>query len=252
MKFLLLHFLIYFLSLMTLISSNTTTNYTEEKNLTNDEIDKFMACQELTNMIYLEDSPLIDGNFSHRNDTQKIQGIRSMLFMTMIQNCYNNINDTLVHLLYRNLTRDAKIEEIDDEEIAYIRANYTKFGQMESFELKNEFNKFIVRYNRATRIFKRANTTPEEIEQQKKKKEERAKKLKEYREKMKERKMNKTQTNETDDTDEEDFMKLLKENIKEKVYTFDLNTNTFEEVKEERENDKKKKEEDKEKKNEEL
>ena len=102
---------------------------------------------------------------------------------------------------------------------------------MESFELKNEFNKFIVRYNRATRIFKRANTTPEEIEQQKKKKEERAKKMKEYREKMKERKMNKTQTNETDDTDEEDFMKLLKENIKEKVYTFDLNTNTFEEVK---------------------
>ena len=56
----------------------------------NDEIEKFMVCQELTNIIYLEDSPLIDGNFSHRNDTQK-QGIRSMIFMTIIQNCYNNI-----------------------------------------------------------------------------------------------------------------------------------------------------------------
>ena len=46
--------------------------------------------------------------------------------------------------------------------------------------------------------------------------------MKKYKEKMKERKMNKTQTNETDDTDEEDLTKFLRENIKEKIYIFDL------------------------------
>ena len=57
--------------------------------------------------------------------------------------------------------------------------------------------------------------------------------MKKYKEKMKERKMNKTQTNETNDKDEEDIIKLLRENIKERTYIFDLNTNTFEEIRRE-------------------
>lgn len=115
-------------------------------NLTYYEVDKFMACKELTGMIYINDQKTIDESFEGRNDSMVVYGIQTVMYGKMIENCYNNINDTLINLIYHNYTRDLKIEDIDDSEIDYIRVNYTHYGRMKQFNYTHDFGMFLERY----------------------------------------------------------------------------------------------------------
>lgn len=167
-------------------------------NLTNDEIDKFMACRELANMLLEEDLEFIKSNFSHYNNSLKLEGRLTFLVYIMIQNCYYKINDTLVKSLYNNLTRDIKLKSIDDSEIDYMRVNYSELAQEEFFELSLELTRFVRLCDKAEDLFNYANMSPEEKEELRKEEEEIEKQKEKLKKEMMERKLNKTKSKENE------------------------------------------------------
>ena len=269
MNFFILTFCILFYKIKISYSYNNTTNETKgagwklnskyrnmtkeelEKfknlNLTNSEVDKFKACQELTNMIIKEDDDIINSAFTRYSDIYnnplKLEARISMLFFTMIQKCYNKINDTLVNLIYHNLTRVVKLESIDDSEIDYIRINYTEFIKAETFELTLNFSRFIMLYRNALKIYEHAHMTPEEIKREreeeellKKEEEEKKRRLLEMRLNRTMSKRNKTIINETENAN---FSKIYENN------TFNKSDELLKDIKFNAENDDKKKKDDK-------
>ena len=67
--------------------------------------------------------------------------------MEMMKRCINNINETLVNLMYKNLTRIVNLSGIDDSEIEYMKVNYSYYGHLDFFQINEEYQKFILRIN---------------------------------------------------------------------------------------------------------
>ena len=104
------------------------------KNLTLYEKDRILTCIELSSMLIDAEEEYINGNLT-QNTSLKRQGMKEIISMEMMKNCINNINETLVNLMYQNLTRVVNISGIDDSEIDYMKVNYSYFGHLDYFKL---------------------------------------------------------------------------------------------------------------------
>ena len=142
------------------------------KNITLYEKDRILSCIELSSMLIDAEEDYINGNLT-QNSSFKRQGMKEIISMEMMKRCINNINETLVNLMYKNLTRVVNMSGIDDSEIDYIRVNYSYYGHLDYFKLTQEYQKFILRINYVKEEYLKKWEEPiseEELEKRKKKK----------------------------------------------------------------------------------
>ncbi len=147
------------------------------KNITLYEKDRILTCIELSSMLIDADEEYINGNLT-QNTSLKRQGMKEVISMEMVRNCINNINETLVNLMYKNLTRVVNMSGIDDSEIDYIRVNYSYYGHLDYFKLTQEYQKFILRINYVKEEYIKKWEEPiseEELEKRRKKKKKKCK-----------------------------------------------------------------------------
>ncbi len=173
------------------------------KNITLYEKDRILTCIELSSMLIDADEEYINGNLT-QNTSLKRQGMKEVISMEMVRNCINNINETLVNLMYKNLTRVVNMSGIDDSEIDYIRVNYSYYGHLDYFKLTQEYQKFILRINYVKEEYLKKWEEPiseEELEKRKKKKEEIQNKILEM---LKNRTHNNSNYTENEEDDEDD------------------------------------------------
>ena len=173
------------------------------KNLTLYEKDRILTCIELSSMLIDAEEEYINGNLT-QNTSLKRQGMKEIISMEMMKNCINNINETLVNLMYQNLTRVVNISGIDDSEIDYMKVNYSYFGHLDYFQLNEEYQKFILRINYVKEEYIKKWEEPiseEELEKRKKKKEEMQNQILEM---LKNRTYNNSNYTESEEDDEDD------------------------------------------------
>ena len=173
------------------------------KNLTLYEKDRILTCIELSSMLIDAEEEYINGNLT-QNTSLKRQGMKEIISMEMMKNCINNINETLVNLMYQNLTRVVNISGIDDSEIDYMKVNYSYFGHLDYFQLNEEYQKFILRINYVKEEYIKKWEEPiseEELEKRRKKKEEMQNQILEM---LKNRTYNNSNYTESEEDDEDD------------------------------------------------
>ena len=173
------------------------------KNLTLYEKDRILTCIELSSMLIDAEEEYINGNLT-QNTSLKRQGMKEIISMEMMKNCINNINETLVNLMYQNLTRVVNISGIDDSEIDYMKVNYSYYGHLDYFKLTQEYQKFILRINYVKEEYLKKWEEPiseEELEKRRKKKEEMQNQILEM---LKNRTYNNSNYTESEEDDEDD------------------------------------------------
>ena len=151
-------------------TNETFYNYFEgAENLTIYEKDRILSCIELSSMLSDYENEFIEGNLTQNNSFRR-QGMKEVIIINMIKNCVENINETLVNLMYNNLTRIVNISGIDDSEIDYMRVNYSYFGHLDLYNLTQEIQIFIYQVNLVKEEYKKKWEVPESEEEKEKKK----------------------------------------------------------------------------------
>jgi len=175
------------------------------KNITLYEKDRILSCIELSSMLIDAEEDYINGNLT-QNSSFKRQGMKEIISMEMMKRCINNINETLVNLMYKNLTRIVNLSGIDDSEIEYMKVNYSYYGHLDFFQINEEYQKFILRINyvRDEYVKKWEEPIPEEeIEKRRKEKE---KLQKELIEMLRNRTYNNSNFTESEEDEDDSFM----------------------------------------------
>ena len=180
-------------------TNETFYNYFEgAENLTIYEKDRILSCIELSSMLSDYENELIEGNLTQNNSFRR-QGMKEVIIINMIKNCVENINETLVNLMYNNLTRIVNISGIDDSEIDYMRVNYSYFGHLDLYNLTQEIQIFIYQVNLVKEEYKKKWEVPESEEEKEKKRLKREKLKKEIMEMINNGTLNNSDTDDIDD-----------------------------------------------------
>ena len=221
-------------------TNETFYNYFEgAENLTIYEKDRILSCIELSSMLSDYENEFIEGNLTQNNSFRR-QGMKEVIIINMIKNCVENINETLVNLMYNNLTRIVNISGIDDSEIDYMRVNYSYFGHLDLYNLTQEIQIFIYQVNLVKEEYKKKWEVPESEEEKEKKRLKREKLKKEIMEMINNGTLN---NSDTDDFDDEEMYD------KSSMFRYDEHGNFVEVNMTEERLRKKKEREEKEKKN---
>ena len=118
----------------------------EPENLTTLEKDKYLACEELTNMLMKFDKEKINKELKQEGFLR--QGIRAGLQIDMKMKCVEGINDTLTELIYKNLTRVVKLKSIDDSELNFFKVNYSEYGNLTVWDFNKERWQFTINWGK--------------------------------------------------------------------------------------------------------